>query len=105
MLKGETLSATARAERARANTQRAMARDLFAGGVFARVWPSYLVDSSDLNAAYPWLLCVESPAGLMVWRLTDEEMPFVAYLPRRQRTTERPEDRLPILQALAEHGW
>jgi hypothetical protein len=75
------------------------------GGILARLWPAYLIDWTDRNPEYAYLLCVESPAGLLVWRLTGDELPLFEYLPRRARTSERPIDRLPIMQALAAHGW
>ncbi len=104
MRKGEKLSASQRAEKARANTRRAMTRDLLHGRIFARLWPSYLVP--DRNEEYGHLLCVDTPIGeRLVWRVTAEELPLYAGVPRRKRTNELPLDRIPVLQMLADHGW
>lgn len=108
MRKGSTHTRTAtdRAERSRDATKRAIARELMMACILARVWPSYLTTPRYVNAEYPLLLCVSSPSGLLVWRVSLEERPLVEdWLPLRARTTEMPVDRLPILQALAENGW
>jgi hypothetical protein len=99
MKKGETLSATARADRARETAKAAMARELFMAAILGRLWPLYVTDWTSED--YPHLLCLDSPAGLLVWRLSQEELSMFEHLPRRPRDKESPRDRLPVLQALA----
>ena len=96
------LSATARAERSREATKAAAARELLYGGTLARIWPAYTTNVRRPNPEYPYLLCVESPAGLLTWRLSEDEAVFFEWLPNRQNTGELAADRTPILMALAE---
>lgn len=106
MRKGQSISATRRAERSRATTRIAFARELMMAGILARIWPSYTTTPPVPNESYPYLLCVQSPAGLLVWRLaTDEYVFFQEWVPSRPRHGEMPKDRLPTLQTLAANGW
>ena len=96
------LSATARAERSREATKAAAARELLYGGTLARIWPAYTTNDKRDNPAFPRLLCVESPAGLLTWRLAEDEAKFFDWLPKRQNTGQLAVDRTPVLMALAE---
>ena len=73
--------------------------------ILARLWPSYLTAPRYENAEYPALLCVESPAGLLCWRVGADELPLYCFLKHRARTTEEAKDRIPVLQLLADGGW
>jgi len=103
------LTATQRATRARATSRYAMTRDLMTGVVLARLWSAYLMPPHYPNEEFPLMLCVNSPAGLLTWRMTGDESDYVKQwlqLELRRNTTHQdPVDRLPILQALAENGW
>jgi len=107
MRKGQTLTATDRAERSRATTRHVMARELMYAGILARLWPqeAYLTTSRLPSDMFPSLLCVTTPAGPLVWRISTDEEPFFDWLPRRSRTNEAATDRLPVLQNLAANGW
>lgn len=106
MRKDQTLTATQRMERSRVSTRLSMARELMTAGILARLWPSYLTTPKIPNEDYPLLLCVESPAGLLVWRIAADERPFFEdWIHERPRQNEQAIDRLPILQNLAENGW
>jgi hypothetical protein len=101
-----TYSATERMQRSRAVTQTAMTRELLYAGVLARVWPSYLTEPIKPQPNMPALLCVESPAGLLVWRLSLEELDgFKEWLPYRPNDRRPSEDKLVALQVLAFDGW
>jgi hypothetical protein len=103
--KGETISATSRAERSRETTRAATARELLYAGVLSRVWPSYLTVPRRPNADYPWLLCVESPVGVIVWRLATDEREFFEWVTEeRPNAGERAHDRTAILMALSADG-
>lgn len=106
MRKGQTLSITAKLERARAMSRAAASRELLYAGVLARLWPAYITPIPD-NDDYPACLCVESPAGLLTWRLAADErdMPYFAWLERRKTDLKRATDRTPLLLALAENHW
>ena len=101
---GRVLTATEKAERARATTRAALTRDLLYGGILSRLWPSYVVATK--NPEYPWLLCVETPIGeLLTWRIAVDEADLVVALEERPNTGEKATDRTPILMALAQDGW
>lgn len=99
-----SISASQRADISRKATQRAFIREMLTAAILARLWPSYLTTPRYENAEYPALLCVESPAGLLVWRVSADELPTFGWLKPRVRTTEDAKDRIPTLQALAD-GW
>lgn len=102
----QPLTATQRMERSRAATKRAFDREMLMAGILARLWPSYLTtcDPRYPNEEYPDLLCIDSPAGKLVWRTGPDEAPIFEHLPRRKRVDERASNRIPVLQHLAE-GW
>ncbi len=105
MKKGTTVSASARAERSREATKAAITRELLYAGVLSRLWPAYLTQPCRDNPVFPWLLCVESPIGVIVWRLTEEERPFFEWITDyRTNTGERAHDRIAILMALSADG-
>lgn len=101
--KDTTLSPTARAERARQTARLAMARDVMHGAILARIWPAYIASSK--NADYPYVLCVESPAGLLAWRLDAVDRALLDWLPKRLSELVAVTDRMPILLHLASEGW
>ncbi len=103
MKAGETLSATARMERSREATKRAAARELLYCGILARLWPSFVAEVD--NPVYPWIVCVQSPAGELTWRLTEEERPFFDWMETGATSLKRAIDRTPTLMALAGNGW
>lgn len=104
MKQGAKVRATVRAKRSRQTAIAAIARELLYGGTLARVWPAYLTPVIVVNDEYPLLLCVKSPAGLLTWRISKEEMEFFDWLDVRANSGERATDRTPILMALAEDG-
>lgn len=103
MVKGSTLTDKQKMERARENTRRSAARELWYGLIFSRMWPAWTHPTD--NVEYPVVLVVDTPAGRLTWRIATDETTAVEHLETRQRTTYRAIDRLPTLQALAEHGW
>lgn len=99
------LTATEKMKRSREMTKRMAARELVYAAILARIWPSYLAQVARENPEYPLILCVESPAGMLTWRLSTEEAVFFAdWLQERENNGERASDRDPTLMALAE-GW
>lgn len=107
MRRGESVPASTRAERSRQATKYVTARELLYAGVLARLWPSYITTPIEprRNPSFPWLLCVETPAGLLVWRLTDDEVVFFDYVTRKDNDGRKSENKEGTLYALASEGW
>lgn len=103
MRKGSKASPALRAKKARLTAQNVYARELLMARILTRLWPSYVTDWD--NQDYPYLLCVGSPIGRLVWRLSESERQLFADFVVNERKDEWPHDRTPTLQALAEHGW
>ncbi len=101
------LSATEKMERSRERTKAVVARELLYAGILARLWPSWIAEPSKpaQNPAFPWLLCIETPAGLLVWRLSEAESVFFDYIERRANDGRHAEDKEGTLYALASEGW
>lgn len=106
MKRGETLSATARAERSREATKAAIARELLYASILARLWPAYLCEVHGINEDFPYLLCVQAPSGdRLTWRLSPEEYTAFEWLgPVHSNSGERAKDRTDVLLALATDG-
>ncbi len=101
MLKGERLTATAKMERSRQMTKRMAERELMYAVLLSRLWPSYLTAPKRENLEYPLILCVESPAGLLTWRLEPEAVAgWFSGLPKRANSGEVATDRTGVLLAL-----
>jgi hypothetical protein len=108
MRKGTTLTATEKMDRAREATKRLATRELWSGLIFARLWPAYITPTKPANNDYPLLLCIESPAGLLIYRVSEEEKVIVEdedWLPTRPNAGEKAVDRTPLLIAIAGGGW
>lgn len=113
MLKGEKLSATARAERSREATKQAMARDLLYAAILARIWPAVVMkpdpdgksDSVKRGLVeFPYILAIDSPAGWLTWKLSPDEYEMFDWVPKREHHGETVTDKLPALTLLATDG-
>ena len=118
-------SATEQKERSREVTKAVVARELTSAGVIARMalkleelerqlnlkkqgWSAYLTEpmKKQQNPTFLALLCIESPAGLLVWRLSLEELDaFKDWLPYRTNDGRTAEDKVAAMYALAFDGW
>lgn len=111
MKANEKLSATARAARARESTKQAIGRELLSAAVFARIWPSYVLTReprtpSEKKWGVWWILAVNSPAGWLMWRLSEEERDLFDWVNHQPWKGEKLQDRTPILLALAtDESW
>lgn len=76
-------------------------------GTLARIWPSYVTEplKPKNNPLFPFLLCIESPAGLLAWRMTADEAQLFHHLPCRPNSGEKSEDKDGAFLALASEGW
>lgn len=100
---------TTRLATARAATKRALQRELLYAGILARLWSSYLVlpkpERKD-NQEFPCILCVDSPAGKLLWRLSPDELVQFEWLGTPlENHGEYVDDRTPVLLHLAAEGW
>lgn len=103
--RGETVPASVRADRSREATKQALARELAYAGILARVWPSYITEPIKPQPGFPFLLCVDTPAGLLVWRVNDEEVELFRHLPCQKNDGRPSEPKVPMLLHLASEGW
>ncbi len=97
--------ATKRMEGARAVSKAAVTRELLWAAIGARIWPSYLAEPRKPQEMFPYILCIESPAGLLVYRVSDEELPMFERLERRGPQESDGCDKWATLHALAQDGW
>ena len=67
-------------EAARAVTQRSITRELMLVSVLSRIWPAHLCEPRTPQVSFPYLVCLHSPAGPLLWRLREEERPLFAHL-------------------------
>ena len=105
MRRGETVPASVRADRSREATKQALARELAYAGILARFWPSYITEPLKPQPGFPFLLCIETPAGLLAWRVTEDEIEGFKHLTCRPNDGRKAEDKVPTLLALAMDGW
>jgi hypothetical protein len=109
-------SATEQKLRSREVTKAVMARELCYAGVMARFavrqttpgWSAYLTEPKNIkqNPGFPALLCIDTPAGLAVWRLSLDELDaFKEWLPYKENDGRVAEDKAVLLYALAFDGW
>jgi hypothetical protein len=101
------MTATEKMERSRATTKYVAARELLYAGILARIWPAFLTEPKQPQVNFPALLCVESPVGLLVWRLTLEELEGFKETGLKYRANPGmpAEDKMAALYALAMEGW
>ena len=101
------LSATEKMIRSRERTKTVVARELLYAGILARIWPAWVTTPHQpkKNPAFPWLLCVETPAGIVAWRLTSDEVTFFDHIARVENNGRRAELKEGALYALASEGW
>jgi hypothetical protein len=92
--------------RSREVTRHVVARELLYAGILARIWPAFLTEPTVPQVNFPALLCIESPAGLLVWRLSADELAgFQDWIPYRDNPGTPAEDKFAALYALAMEGW
>ena len=89
-----------RAARSRAATQAALVRELLYASILSTFWPAHICPAKRANDEYKHVLCVQTPAGLLTWRVTAEELSLFEHLPRREQAINAT-DRTAILLALA----
>lgn len=69
---------------ARSVTKAAVARELMLVSLLSRFWPSHLAPPRKPQVTFNWIVCMHTPAGPLVWRVMDEELPLFGHLPRSE---------------------
>jgi hypothetical protein len=77
-------TATERMEAARNAKRSAIGRELLLVSLLSRFWPSHLAPPRTPQVNFAWIVCVHSPAGQLVWRVSNEELPLFAHLEERE---------------------
>src|SRR5258707_7501571 len=68
-------TATERMEAARSQTMDSLTCELALAAIFAtRAWPCFLCAPLRQDARFPYVLCIDSPAGRLAYKVTDEEV-------------------------------
>jgi hypothetical protein len=100
-------TATERMEAARNAKRSAIDRELLLVSLLSRVWPSHLAEPRKPQRTFTWIVCVHSPAGQLVWRVSDEELSLFDHLERRENHGKdyQAGDKLARLLHLAAEGW
>jgi len=101
-------TATELKERSREVTKAAVARELMLVSCLSRFWPAHLCEPSKPQPTFKRLVCLHTPAGHLVWRVSDDELPLFAHLdlqandaPKAMGST----DKLATLLLMATEGW
>jgi len=109
---GRTLpakTATDRMEAARAVKNAVLDREMMLVSLITRMpgWTSYLCSPIVPQQNFPFMVCVETPAGMLMWRVHRDEMQLFSHLKARVNTgaKQTSEDKLLTLQRLATDGW
>lgn len=102
------LSNDARKLAAREATKAAVARELMLASILTRVWPAYLFKPIKVQVNLPAMLCLETPAGPICWRLGIDELELFTHI--QDRREDGPEgyevgDKEARLLLLSTEGW
>lgn len=101
-------SATEKALASREATKAAVARELMLVSCLSRVWPAHLCQPLKPQPLLKRLVCLHTPGGRLVWRLSDDELPLFSHL--QDAPNDAPKDtgatgKLAVLLTLATEGW
>lgn len=107
-VKSTSKTATERMEGARAAHRDTLASVILWAAIGSRLWPSFLAPPGKADAMFPWVLCIDSPAGRIAYRLTEADLPAFAHVVRLEQNDQVPcskDDRMARLLHLATEGW
>jgi hypothetical protein len=96
--------ATLRMEGAHRVAKDAITRELCWAAIGARIWPAHLAPPRTPQQSFTWLHHLDTPAGRIVYRVTDEELPLFDHVLRVKYDDTPSGDKLAILHALATVG-
>lgn len=81
MAKPDHMSASARKDASREATKAAIGRELMLVSILSRLWPgSHICEPRTPQKNLPFMVCLHSPAGPMLWRFSLQEEALFAHL-------------------------
>lgn len=100
-------TATERMDIARAAHQETKAEIVLLASILSRVWPSWVSPPLRPDGKFPKIVCIESPAGRLTYRLAEDELSAFEHLDERPNDAVACStvDRRALLNLLATEGW
>lgn len=105
---GRVYTTQERIEGARNATKAALNRELVLVSILSRLWTAHLCPPLKADTRFPWLVCLHTPAGPLVWRVSDEEVALFGHLDRSANDApadSSPLDKMATLLLMASEGW
>ena len=102
------LPATVQRDSAREAKRAAMAREVMWVAIGSRIWPTYLFRPSKPQPSFPVMVCIQSPAGDICYRLTEDELSLFEHVTDRREVGPKDyaaDDKIAALLHLASEGW
>ncbi len=99
---------TERLEASRSVKTDAITRELLWAAIGSRIWPAFItLPWKRQTGEFTHMLCIDSPAGRIAYRLRADELPMFEHLPRKENDGLEcgAGDKLSRLLHLATDGW
>lgn len=99
---------TDRLDSSREAKKESIGRELMLVSVLSRIWPdSHLCLPFKPQKNLPGMVCLHSPLGVMMWRLSADELPLFDHLPLTDNHADdyKARDKEALLMLLASEGW
>ena len=101
----ERKPATSRMQGARRAKRDAIDRELLLVAILTHLWPAHLAPPSKPQRAFSHVLHIETPAGRLCYRLTEDELPLFDHLSTWTKPDPTPQDdKIAVLSVLSK-GW
>lgn len=100
--------ASKRADIARAAHLETKSRELLYASIIARLWPSFLTVPTREDALFPYLVCIDTPAGRLAYKLTESDRTGFQHVTETREKDDAPSssaDKFARLLHLATEGW
>jgi hypothetical protein len=84
-----------------------MTRELMLVAILSRIWPSHRCLPRRKQKNLPEMVCVHSPAGILMWRISEQEAPLFEHLALSENHADhyRAGDKEALLLLLASSGF
>lgn len=94
-------------ESARRVKHLAIAREIQLVAVLARCFPAFIAPPAKPQPTFPAIVCIETPKGQLIWRLSLDDKPLFDHLPERPNSaiTALAGEKHATLEQLAKDGW
>lgn len=102
---GYVSTATERMEAARAVKRDAVTRELLWVSIASRIWPAFLARANVAQKNWPLVCLIDTPAGRLAYRVSDDERPLFAHLEQRENDGAPADNKIATLHALATNDW